>query len=231
MSIVNEKEVFFTWDDACKHVGDGKVLNEIEEVYFHFLGFASVEVEERAFERVYVNGYLRLYQADVNELKQGEPVTCGSALIDHHLSINGEVREDLLQKFLVFDDELLVGKDMGKEENEYNYPKSLCFHRSDLNRVCERYGIQSAPGGEGTAISKPSPDGEEDMLNVIGALSCMLAMNNDLESSLHGGQHISEIIIDDLFTMMSGLGVSIDGKNKFHYERLISDGVKSILEQ
>ena len=57
----------------------------------------------------------------------------------------------------------------------------------------------------------------------------MLAMNSDLEGSLRDGQHISEIIIDDLFTMMDGLGVDVDGKKKFLYERLISKGVKSIL--
>ncbi|MCU7918747.1 MAG: hypothetical protein KZQ99_03105 [Candidatus Thiodiazotropha sp. (ex Dulcina madagascariensis)] len=231
MSIVKDEAVFYSWDDACKQVGDEKVLREIEEIYFHFSGFASVEVEERSFERVYVDGYIRLYQADVNELKRGMPVTCSSALIDRHLVINGEVREDLLQKFLVFDDELLVGADMGQGENEYNYPKSLCFHRSDIRRIYDLYGIHTGLGEEETAKPRPSPDGEGDMLNVIGALACMLAMNNDLESSLQDGQHISEIIIDDLFTMMSGLGVSIDGKNKFHYERLISDGVKSILEQ
>ncbi|MCG8012189.1 MAG: hypothetical protein JAY64_10870, partial [Candidatus Thiodiazotropha weberae] len=69
-----------------------------------------------------------------------------------------------------------------------------------------------------------------DELNLIGALACMLAMNNDLEESLRDGQHISEIIIDDLFTMLDGLGVEMDGKKKFLYERLISKGVKSILD-
>lgn len=58
----------------------------------------------------------------------------------------------------------------------------------------------------------------------------MLAMNNDLEASLHNQRHISEIIIDDLFIMLSGMGIEVDGKQKFLYEKLISEGVKSIIE-
>jgi hypothetical protein len=58
----------------------------------------------------------------------------------------------------------------------------------------------------------------------------MLAMNNDLEGSLQDEQYMSEIIIDDLFAMLRGMGVEVDGKQKFLYEKLISEGVKSILE-
>ncbi|MEW8395418.1 MAG: hypothetical protein AB2707_04585, partial [Candidatus Thiodiazotropha sp.] len=78
--------------------------------------------------------------------------------------------------------------------------------------------------------SKPVIVEDEVMLKVIGALACMLAMDNDLEASLQNEQHISEIIIDDLFAMLDGMGVDIDGKQKFLYERIISDGVKTILE-
>ncbi|MEW8626921.1 MAG: hypothetical protein AB2551_14285 [Candidatus Thiodiazotropha sp.] len=241
MTIANDDESFLSWDDACRFVGDEKILREIDELYLHFAGFASVEVQERSYERVYVDGYLRLYLTDVNELKRGLPVTCNSALIDHHMSINGVVREELFQKFLVFDDELLIGLSVDKGESAYNYPSDISFYHEDLHDMCNRIGIKP-----GTPVD-PSPDSQPltpsadsqpldssestlDELNLIGALACMLAMNSDLEESLRDGQHISEIIIDDLFTMLDGLGVDVDGKKKFLYERLISKGVKSILE-
>ena len=235
MTIMNDADVFFSWEEAGHYVGEEKVLREIDELYFHFSGFASVEVEERSFERVYVDGYLRLYPADVKELKRGMSVTCSSALIDRHMSINGIQREELFQKFLVFDDELLIGMGLKEEENSFRYPIDIFFHQDDLNRFCESIGIH--PGGPPQEASDSRPESglvheeETDKLNVIGALACMLAMNNDLEGSLQDGQHISEIIIDDLFTMMGGLGIDIDGKKKFLYERLISSGVKSILHE
>ncbi|MBW9263206.1 MAG: hypothetical protein K1566_05615 [Candidatus Thiodiazotropha sp. (ex. Lucinisca nassula)] len=241
MTIANDDESFLSWDEACRFVGDEKVLREMEELYLHFAGFASVEVQERSYERVYVDGYLRLYPADVNELKRGLPVTCNSALIDHHMSINGGVREELLQKFLVFDDELLIGLSVDKGNNAYNYPSNISFYHEDLHQMCDRIGIKPGVPVDPSPDSQPltsSPDSQSldssesalDELNLIGALACMLAMNSDLDESLRDGQHISEIIIDDLFTMLDGLGVEMDGKKKFLYERLISKGVKSILE-
>ncbi|MEW8323853.1 MAG: hypothetical protein AB2606_14495 [Candidatus Thiodiazotropha taylori] len=250
MTIANDDESFLSWDDACRFVGDEKILREMEELYLHFAGFASIEVQERSYERVYVDGYLRLYPADVNELKRGLPVTCNSALIDHHMSINGVVREELFQKFLVFDDELLIGLSVDKGNNAYNYPSSISFYQEDLHQMCDRIGIKPGVPADPSPDSQPltpTPDSQLltpssdshsldssestlDELNLIGALACMLAMNSDLEESLRDGQHISEIIIDDLFTMLDGLGVEMDGKKKFLYERLISKGVKSILE-
>ncbi|MCU7868846.1 MAG: hypothetical protein KZQ72_08770 [Candidatus Thiodiazotropha sp. (ex Cardiolucina cf. quadrata)] len=231
MLIMNDDVIFYGWKEAGEYVGDSRLLKEIDELYFHYIGFASVEIEEGTFDRVYVDGYLRLYQADVNELKREMPVTYSSAIIDHNMSINGAMREDLFQKFLVFDDELLIGAGRGDAENEFNYPGDLRIHQSDLIRICNTYGIPPVSESDEIAVSKPSFIEDEDMLEVIGALACMLAMNNDLEGSLQDGQHISEIIIDDLFSMISGLGIAIDGKKKFLYERLITDGVKSILER
>jgi hypothetical protein len=230
MTITNDVDVFFSWEDAGQYVGDEKLLREIEDLYFHFSGFASVEVNERSFERVYVDGYLRLYPADVNELKRGMSVTCSSTLIDQHMSINGMIREELMQRFLVFDEELLVGQRVNKNENAFNYPADIYLHVDDLYQLCNTIGIEP---GDQSPQSEPLENSEEDVekLNVIGALACMLAMNSDLEGSLQDRQHISEIIIDDLFTMMGGLGIDVNGKKKFLYERLISKGVKSILDE
>jgi hypothetical protein len=230
MTITNDVDAFFSWEDASQYVGDEKLLREIDDLYFHFSGFASVEVQERSFERVYVDGYLRLYPADVNELKKGMSVTCSSTLIDQHISINGTIREELMQRFLVFDEELLIGKQVNKSVNTFNYPADVYLHIDDLYQLCSTIGID--PGRQ-SPQSEPLENSEEDevKLNVIGALACMLAMNNDLEGSLRDRQHISEIIIDDLFTMMGGLGVDLNGKKKFLYERLISKGVKSILDE
>ncbi|MEW8028498.1 MAG: hypothetical protein AB2792_15940 [Candidatus Thiodiazotropha sp.] len=224
---MNEQGVFYSWEQACDYVGDSRFLTELDELYFHFNGFASVEVERGTFDRVYVDGYLKLYSTDVKELKKNLPVTYSSALIDHNITINGVVRNDLFQKFLVFDEELLIGDGKGEMENEFNYPADMHFNHDDLNRVCDTYGIQR-PDSE--PQSKPIVVKDEVTLQVIGALACMLAMNNDLEGSLQNQRHISEIIIDDLFTMLSGMGVEVDGKQKFLYERLISEGVKSIIE-
>ncbi|MES9972482.1 MAG: hypothetical protein ABW092_20805 [Candidatus Thiodiazotropha sp.] len=224
---MNEQGIFYSWAQACEYVGDSRFLKELDELYFHFNGFASVEVESGSFDRVYVDGYLKLYSTDVSELHKQLPVTYSSAIIDHNITINGVVREDLFQKFLVFDEELVIGEGKGEQDNEFNYPNEIHFNHIDLSRVCDEYGIQLP---ESEPHSKPIIVEEEVTLKVIGALACMLAMNNDLEGSLHNGQHISEIIIDDLFAMLSGMGVDLDGKQKFLYERLVSDGVKSILD-
>jgi hypothetical protein len=224
---MQEQGVFYSWEQACDYVGDSRFLNELDELYFHFSGFASVEVESGTFDRVYVDGFLKLYSTDVNELKKSLPVTYSSAIIDHNITINGTVRNDLFQKFLVFDDELLVGEGKGEQDNEFNYPNDIHFSHNDLDRVCETYGIQRLDSG---STSKPIVVKEELTLKVIGTLACMLAMDKDLEGSLRDRQNMSEIIIDDLFEMLTSMGIEIDGKQKFLYERLISEGVKSIIE-
>jgi hypothetical protein len=160
-------------------------------------------------------------------LTKGLLVTYSSAIIDHNITINGAVRDDLFQRFLVFDEELLIGEGKGEQENEINYPNGIHFNFTDLSRVCDAYGIQRPESGP---QSRPIVAEGEVALQVIGALACMLAMNNDLESSLQDELHISEIIIDDLFVMLNGMGVDIGGKQKFLYEKLISEGVKTILE-
>jgi hypothetical protein len=224
---MDEHDVFCNWKQACDYVGDSRFLSELEELYFHYAGFASVEVERGTYDRVYVDGYLKLYATDVNELKKEVPVTYSSAIIDHNIMINGVVREDLFQKFLVFDDELLIGAGHGEQDNEINYPNDIHFNYIDLNRVCDDYGIQRH---DSESQSKPVNLEDEIVLHVIGAMACMLAMNKDLEGSLQNGQHISEIMIDDLFDTLSGMGLTIDGRRKFLYEKLISQGVKTILD-
>ncbi|MGD8911522.1 MAG: hypothetical protein PVI97_19865 [Candidatus Thiodiazotropha sp.] len=224
---MNERDVFYSWEQACDYVGDSRFLNEVDECYFHFSGFASVEVESGTFERVYVDGYLKLYSTDVNELKKNLPVSYSSTIIDHNITINGVVRNDLFQKFLVFDEELLIGEGKGALENEFNYPQDILFNYTDLECVCDSYGIRRTNSEPQT---QPLVVEEQIALKVIGALACMVAMNNDLDSSLQDEQYMSDIIIDDLFTVLDGMGIEIDGKQKFLYERLISEGVKSILD-
>jgi hypothetical protein len=224
---MNEQDVFYSWEQACDYVGDSRFLNEVDECYFHFKGFASVEVESGSFERVYVDGYLKLYSNDVNELKKNLPVTYSSAIIDRNITINGVVRNDLFQKFLVFDEELLIGEGKGALDNEFNYPQDILFNHIDLERICNAYGIRrtnSEPESRSLVVE------EQVALKVIGALACMVAMNNDLDSSLLDEQYMSDIIIDDLFSVLDGMGIEIDGKQKFLYEKLISEGVKSILD-
>jgi hypothetical protein len=224
---MDEQVVFCNWKQACDYVGDSRFLNELEEFYFHYNGFASVEVERGSYDRVYVDGYLKLNARDVDELKNKLPVTYSSAIIDHNITINGVVRDDLFQKFLVFDEELLIGEGKGEQDNEINYPNGMHFNYNDLNSVCDAYGIQRH---ESEQQSKPANIEAELPLQLVGALACMLAMNKDLEGSLHNEQHISEIILDDLFEMLSGMGLEVDGKQKFLYEKLISEGVDIILK-
>ncbi|MEW8291255.1 MAG: hypothetical protein AB2672_12040, partial [Candidatus Thiodiazotropha endolucinida] len=88
---MNEQGVFYSWEQACDYVGDSRFLHELEEFYFHFNGFASVEVESGAVDRVDVDGYLKRCATDVNELKKNLPVTYSSAIIDHNITINGVV--------------------------------------------------------------------------------------------------------------------------------------------
>ncbi|MEJ2423685.1 MAG: hypothetical protein P8101_04370 [Candidatus Thiodiazotropha sp.] len=227
-------DLFMNWDEASRYVGEEKLLRELSSLYFNFSGFASVEVSARSFERVYVDGYFRLYPSDIEDLKKGMTISYSSALIDQNISINGVCREDFFQKFLVFDDELQIGRALQDGENSFKFPRDIHFNQQDLDRFCESIGLK--PGeplgqkGGGAVLLAVDPEEELGKLKLIGVLACMLAMNNDLDGSLQDGQHISEIIIDDLFTMMSGLGIDMDGRKKFLYERLISSGVKSVLE-
>jgi hypothetical protein len=230
---MNEIDQFLIWEDASSYVGEEKLLKEIDDLFFSFSGFASVEVSERSYERVYVDGYLKLYPSDVDELKKGMTVSYSSSLINPYMSINGESREELFQKFLVFDDELLIGKEVRMGENAFKYPADVYIKQDDLHQLCRTIGIhpgESVQHKSRQDLSMEPADAEQEKEKLIGVLACMLAMNSDLESSLHSEQHLSEIIIDDLFTMMSGLGIEMDGRKKFLYERLITDGVKSVLE-
>ncbi|MET0049793.1 MAG: hypothetical protein ABW095_01785 [Candidatus Thiodiazotropha sp.] len=234
MTVASDSDVFLSWDEASHYVGEEKLLKEIPSLFFNFTGFASIEVSERSFERVYVDGYFRLYPSDIDDLKRGMTISYNSALIDRNISINGVIREDCFQKFLVFDDELQIGGTLKNGDNTFKYPSDIHFNQIDLDRFCESIGLrpgESLSRSESTdRILLSDSEDEEERLKLIGVLACMLAMNNDLEGSLQDGQHISEIIIDDLFTMMSGLGIDMDGRKKFLYERLISSGVKSVLE-
>ncbi|MET0066664.1 MAG: hypothetical protein ABW076_10020 [Candidatus Thiodiazotropha sp.] len=235
MSVASDSDLFLSWGEASRYVGEEKLLKEISSLFFNFSGFASVEVSERSYERVYVDGYFRLYPSDITDLKKGMTISYSSALIDQNISINGVCREDFFQKFLVFDDELQIGKTLKDGENSFKYPTDIHFNQQDLDDFCESIGrrpgepLVQADAME--SLPQASSEDEAQKLKLIGVLACMLAMNNDLEGSLQDGQHISEIIIDDLFTMMSGLGIDMDGRQKFHYERLISCGVKSVLEE
>jgi hypothetical protein len=227
-----EQDVFCNWKQACDYVGDSRFLSELEELYFHYSGFASVEVEDGTYDRVYLDGYFKLCARDVNELKKSVLVIYSSAIVDHNIIIDGVVRDDLFQKFLVFDEELHIGTGKGERENEINYPNDIHYNYNDLKRVCDANGIEHHESvSQSTPQSNPALNAEDEItLRVIGAMACMLAMNKDLEGSLHNQQHISEIIIDDLFEMLRGMGLEIDGREKFLYEKLISNGVKSILD-
>ncbi len=233
MTVASDSDVFLSWEEASRYLGDEKLLKEIPALFFNFTGFASIELSERSFERVYVDGYFRLYPSDIDELKRGMTISYSSALIDHNISINGVIREDCFQKFLVFDDELQIGGTVKNGDNTFKYPTDIHFNQLDLDRFCESIGLRPGEPRQSTAsgdLLGSEAEDEPEKLKLIGVLACMLAMNNDLEGSLQDGQHISEIIIDDLFTMMSGLGIDMDGRKKFLYERLISCGVKSVLE-
>ena len=65
MSEMVRNERFLSWDESCRYVGDESVLNETNELYFRYAGFASVEMGEKSYDRVHVNGYLRLDRKSV----------------------------------------------------------------------------------------------------------------------------------------------------------------------
>jgi hypothetical protein len=228
MSEMVRNERFLSWDESCRYVGDESVLNETHELYFRYTGFASVEMGEKSYDRVHVNGYLRLYPSDVNDLRHGIPIGCNSALINPYMSINGNFNKALLEKFIVFDDELVIGVNgKGAGENTLDYPAGIFFRESDLLKLCDRFGLRPV-GVESEPMQQSlKPERGTDLLSMVGALSCLLARQKGLDYT-QDWQHLSDSFIDELFEVMESLGIPADGKNKFAFERLISDGVKMV---
>jgi hypothetical protein len=228
MSEMVRNERFLSWDESCRYVGDESVLNETDDLYFRYAGFASVEMGEKSYERVHVNGYLRLYQSDVSDLRNGIPVGCNSALINGYMAINGSFNKELLEKFIVFDDELVIGvggKDGG--ENALDYPSAIFFRESDLLKICDRFGL-SPVGVESEPMQQSlKPERGTDLLCMVGALSCLLARQKGIDYTREW-HHLSDSFIDELFEVMSNLGIPTEGKNKFAFERLIAEGVKMV---
>lgn len=228
MSEMVRNERFLSWDESCRYLGDESVLNETDELYFRYAGFASVEMGEKSYDRVHVNGYLRLYQSDVNDLRNGIPVGCNSALINGHMAINGSYNKDLLEKFIVFDDELVIGVGgKGEGENDLDYPAGIFFRESDLLKICDRFGL-SPVGVESESVQQSlKTERGTDLLCMVGALSCLLARHRGVDYTREW-HHLSDSFIDELFDVMSSLGIPTEGKNKFVFERLISEGVKMV---
>jgi len=222
-------EHFLSWDEACCFVGDKNALNETNEIYFRYTGFASVEMAEKQFDRVHVNGFLRIYPADVNDLRDGIPVGCNNALVNNYSAINGVFRRELLEKFIVFDDELVISAGEGKvaEEGEIIYPSGVFFRESDLRSTCARFGL--VPGKSEDELNRHQlhPDRELDLLRLIGAMSCLLARHRGVDYAQEW-HHLSDAFIDELFETMSKLGIDTEGKTKFIIERLIAEGVKIV---
>ncbi|MCU7843712.1 MAG: hypothetical protein KZQ93_07705 [Candidatus Thiodiazotropha sp. (ex Monitilora ramsayi)] len=228
MSDMVRNERFLTWGEACRYVGDERVLNETDELYFQYNGFASVEMGEKSYDRVHVNGFLRLYPTDVKDLRNHMPVGCNSALVNGFMAINGSFTKDLLEKFIVFDDELTIGiTGDDSPHHDLDYPSSIYFRESDLLKICERFGLNPA-GAESDSIPHSQKlEREEDLLRTVGALSCLLAKERgvDITNEWH---HLSDSFIDELFDIMREMGISTEGKNKFVVERLISEGVRFV---
>jgi hypothetical protein len=225
-------ERFLPWREACVLVGDKRVLKESDELYFRYSGFASIEMGEKSYDRVHVNGFLRLYPADVKELRRGIPVGCNSALVNPFMAINGSYDKALFEKFIVFDEELVIG--VGNETSpgdDLFYPNSIFFSESELLRLCERFGLTPSEVDSefisDSTLQSSSPEREVDLLYMVGGLSCLMAKHRGIDFTQEW-HHLSDSFIDDLFELLEQLGVSVDGKNKFRYERLISEGVKFI---
>jgi hypothetical protein len=228
MSEMVRNERFLSWSEACHYVGDERVLNETDELYLMYTGFASVEMEEKSYDRVHVNGYLRLYPSDLKDLRNGMPVGCNSALINGFMSINGDYNKSLLEKFLVFDDELTIGVAGDDNSNhELRYPESIYLRESDLVKICDRFGISPKAGEIESNGGAVQLEREQELLQIIGSLAFQLAKdrNIDLDTEWH---HLSDSFIDELFVTMESLGISVEGKQKFQYERLISEGVRFV---
>jgi hypothetical protein len=226
-------ERFLPWREAGVLVGDKRVLKELDELYFRYSGFASVEMGQKSYDRVHVNGFLRLYPADVKDLRQGIPVGCNSALVNGFMAINGSYNKELLEKFIVFDDELVIG--VGREaspQDDLLYPTSIYFRESELLKLCERFGlIPSEVDSDWVSdsnLQSTSPEREVDLLCLIGGLSSLIAQKKGIDYT-QNWPHLSDAIIDELFELMEELGIAVDGKNKFRYERLITEGVKFVM--
>ncbi len=225
-------ERFLPWREACVLVGDKRVLRETEELYFRYTGFASVELGEKSYDRVHVNGFLRLYPADVKELRQGIPIGCNSALVNGFMAINGSYSKDLLEKFIVFDDELVIGTGMETSPgDDLVYPTSIYYRESELLKLCERFGLIPTEVDSDlitdSALQSVNPEREVDLLSLVGGLSCLLARERGVGDTQEWHQ-MSEAFLDELFELMEGLDIPVDGKNKFRYERLISEGVRFV---
>jgi len=222
-------ERFLSWAEARRFVREPGVLSETNELYYRYAGFASVEMAEKHYERVHVNGFLRIYPADVSELRSGFPISCNNARLNDYSTVNGVFRSELLEKFIVFDDELLISVDADKvaDEGEVVYPAGVFFRESDLCATCGRFGL--VPGELGEEERRPplSPGREFDLLRTIGAMSCLLARQRGVDFAQEW-HHLSDSFIDELFETMSALGVDTEGKAKFLYERLISEGVRLV---
>ena len=225
-------ERFLPWREACVLVGDKRVLKESDELYFRYSGFASVEMGEKSYDRVHVNGFLRLYPADVKELRRGIPVGCNSALVNQFMAINGSYAKELLERFIVFDDEVVIG--VGNEStsaDDLRYPNSIYFRESELLRLCDRFGLTPSEVDSellpDSTMQTGNPEREVDLLCMVGGLSCLLARAKGVDDSQEW-HHLSDSFIDELFELLGGLGVPVDGRNKFRLERLISEGVKFV---
>ncbi|MCU7795757.1 MAG: hypothetical protein KZQ73_06650 [Candidatus Thiodiazotropha sp. (ex Semelilucina semeliformis)] len=226
MSEMVRNERFLTWGEACRYVGDEGVLNETDELYFQYNGFASVEMGEKSYDRVHVNGFLRLYPADVKDLRSNMPVGCNSALVNGFMSINGSFTKELLEKFIVFDDELTIGVgSKSSSDNDLDYPSSIYFRESDLVKICDRFGLSPAGAETESVPHSKKLEREEELLRTVGALSCLLAKQKGVDYTKEW-HHLSDSFIDELFDMLGSLGISTEGKSKFVFERLISEGVR-----
>jgi hypothetical protein len=228
-------ERFLSWREACVLVGDKRVLQESDELYVRYTGFASVELGEKSYDRVHVNGFLRLYPTDVKDLRHGIPVGCNSALVNNFMAINGSFNQEFLEKFIVFDDELVIGAGMETSPNDdLVYPSSIYYRESDLLKLCERFGLVPTEVDSDlipdSSLQSVNSEREVDLLCMIGALSCLLARQKGVGDSQEWHQ-LSDAFIDELFELMEGLGIAVDGKNKFRYERLIAEGVKFLDRQ
>lgn len=228
-----KNERFLPWREACILVGDKRVLKELDELYFRYTGFASVEMGQKSYDRVHVNGFLRLYPADVKDLRQGIPVGCNSALVNGFMSINGSYNKDLLEKFIVFDDELVIGAGTeASPHDDLTYPSSIYYRESELLKLCDRFGLTPSEVDSDwvsdSSLQSSNPEREVDLLCLVGGLSSLIAHNKGVDFAQEW-HHLSDAIIDELFELMEGLGVAVDGKNKFRYERLISEGVKFVM--
>jgi hypothetical protein len=221
-------ERFLSWNEACRYVGDERVLNETDELYFMYTGFASVEMGEKSYDRVHVNGYLRLYPSDLKDLRSGMPVGCNSALINGFMSINGDYNKNLLEKFLVFDDELTIGVAGGDKSNlDLQYPDNIYLRESDLVKLCERFGLMLSGDKHRPASQQVKLEREQELLQIIGSLAYLLAKDRDVDLQTEWN-HLSDTFIDELFLVLESLGNTIEGKHKFQYERLISEGVRFV---